>query len=146
MSLLQTALIVDDNEPLADTLARALRGVGFDTRTAHNGQQGYSSFFRNPTDWVITDIEMPDITGIEMMRCIRGVNPAVRTIYMTGAVDQYGRVLNQEARQFAAKVLSKPFDLNRLVEQMKNTQDPALEPAIQLCRSNPAPRAFWGSR
>ena len=114
----QTALIVDDDERLAATLATALRGVGFEARTARNGVYGYSSYFRKPTDWVVTDVEMAELNGIDMMQCIRAINSAVKTIYMTGSADKYWAVLTQESREFGAEILRKPFALNRLIDQM----------------------------
>jgi two-component system OmpR family response regulator len=78
-------LIVDDDARLAETFAIALRRLGFAVRTARNAVHGYSSYFRDPTDWLITDIEMMEFDGIEMMRCIRAVNPTVKTIYMSAA-------------------------------------------------------------
>ncbi|MSP38409.1 MAG: response regulator [Deltaproteobacteria bacterium] len=111
-------LIVDDDTRLADTFAAALRGAGFDVHTAGNGVHGYSSYFRNPTDWVITDIEMGELDGLEMMRCIRAINPVVKTIYMSAAADKYAPALSAEARQFGVKVLRKPFGWKHLVEQI----------------------------
>ncbi len=58
MTNCQSVLIVDDDARLAETFAIALRRVGFEARTARNGMHGYASYFRNPTDWVVTDIEM----------------------------------------------------------------------------------------
>jgi len=138
----QTALIVDDNEPLADTLAQALRSIGIAGRTAHSGIEGYASFLRDPTDWIVTDIEMPELTGIEMMRCIRLIQPAVKTIYMTGAVDKYGAVLSREAREFAAKVLYKPFTLNLLVEQIRSKRELPYKTAMKLGPTRVAPGTF----
>lgn len=142
MALIQTALIVDDNEPLADTLAQALRSLGFETRTAHNGIDGYASFSRNPTEWVVTDIEMPEVTGIEMVRCIRAIQPSVKVIYMTGAGDKYKAVLSRESREFATKVLYKPFTLNLLVEQMKSKRGVLPKTVMKFSRAKPAPGAF----
>ncbi len=118
MTKCHSVLIVDDDARLADTFASALRQVGFDTCAAHSGMHGYSSYFRNPTDWVVTDIEMGEINGIEMMRCIRAINPTVKTIYMSAAAEKYSPALATESREFAAKVLRKPFAWKHLIEQI----------------------------
>ncbi len=78
MTECQSLLIVDDDARLAETFAIALRGLGFAVATARNGVQGASSYFRNPTDWVISDLETPELGGIETMRCIRAINPMAR--------------------------------------------------------------------
>lgn len=118
MTNCQSVLIVDDPTRFADTFAVALRHMGFDVRTARNGTHGYARYFLSPTDWVLTDIEMADLDGIEMMRCIRAINPAVKTIYMTAAADKYSPALTMESRGFAAKVLRKPFAWKCLIEQI----------------------------
>lgn len=114
-----TALVVDDNQELATLIAGMLRGKGFEVRTASNGLHGYSSYFRAPADVVITDIQMPELDGVEMMRCIRGVNPNVKAVYMSGATQKYHAVLAREKREFAAKVLDKPFSGAALLQQIE---------------------------
>jgi len=104
-----TALVVDDNEELARMVATILRLNGFEVRTASNGLHGYSSYFRDPTDLVVTDIQMPELNGVEMMRCIRAVNPKVRAVYMSAAASNYQEALDHECQEFAAKVIGKPF-------------------------------------
>lgn len=114
----ESVLVVEDDESLAQVLALALRAEGFETRTACDGVHGYDSYSHQPTDWVVTDIQMPQLDGIGMMQCIRTINPRVRTVYMSGAVDEYRAPLEREAKQFAAKVLRKPFSRNHLIEQL----------------------------
>lgn len=118
----QTILVVDDDPRLADTLATILRGRGLEVRTAHNGIQGYSSYFCDPTDWIITDIEMPELNGIDMVQCIRAINESVKTIYMTGAADKHWAMLTQEAQGFGAQILRKPFAFNQVLEMLAHKQ------------------------
>jgi CheY-like chemotaxis protein len=114
----ESVLIVEDDEGLAEVIALALRAEGFEAQTARDGMDGYASYSHHPTDWVVTDIQMPQLDGIGMMQSIRTINPRVRAIYMSGAVDEYRVPLEREARQFAAKVLRKPFSRNHLIEQL----------------------------
>jgi hypothetical protein len=58
---------------------------------------------------VVTDIDMPELDGFEMMRCIRAINPRARAVYMSGAPEQYRRTLVSEAQNFGTPVLRKPF-------------------------------------
>ena len=118
MTTIRTALIVDDNEELAMLVALMLQREGFEVRTASNGLHGYSSYFREPTDWVVTDIQMPELDGVEMMRCIRSVNPNVRAVYMSGATNKYQAALDRERKEFSAKVLSKPFSRDALIHEI----------------------------
>jgi CheY-like chemotaxis protein len=105
----QTILLVDDDELLALLIAELLRGEGYQVWTARNGLDGYSSYYRYQTAIVVTDIEMPELDGFEMMRCIRAINPSVNTIYMSGAAEQHRQTLLAEAQKFGVAVLRKPF-------------------------------------
>jgi CheY-like chemotaxis protein len=116
--MMASVLIVDDNEDLAETVALMLQHAGYEVRTASNGLHGYSSYFRKPTDWVVTDIQMPELDGVEMMQCIRAVNPSVKAIYMSGAVEKFRDKLDQERKQYAARVLDKPFTRTALLSQI----------------------------
>lgn len=105
----QTVLVVDDDELLARMISEFLVGKGFHVWTARDGLQGYSSYRRCQTEMVVTDIEMPHLDGFDMMRCIRTINPSVKTIYMSAAPTQYRGALIMEAQKFAAATLRKPF-------------------------------------
>jgi DNA-binding NtrC family response regulator len=117
-----TALVVDDDESLTQIVAMILRMEGFEVQTAHNGVDGYCTYFRNPTDWVVSDIQMPELDGLGMMQCIRARNPRVKTIYMSGEVDKFRAVLKQEAQEFGVKVLTKPFSRHSLIEYISDTR------------------------
>jgi CheY-like chemotaxis protein len=118
MSSVRTALVVDDNELSAMFVALVLRREGFEVGTATNGLHGYSSYFHKPTDWVVTDIQMPELDGVEMMRFIRSINPNVRTVYMSGATVEHQAALDRERKEFDAKVLAKPFSRDALLHEI----------------------------
>ena len=105
----ETILVVDDDELLAGTVGELLRGEGHEVWTARDGLQGYSSYYKHQAGTVVTDIDMPELDGFEMMRCIRVINPRARAIYMSGAPEHYRRTLVSEAQNFSASVLRKPF-------------------------------------
>ena len=117
----QTILVVDDDELLARMVAELLRVEGYEVWTARDGLQGYSSYYQHQAQTVVTDIDMPELDGFEMMRCIRAINPYARAIYMSGAPEQYRRTLVTEAQDFGAAVLRKPFedvDLLKLIQSL----------------------------
>ena len=111
-------LLVDDDEMLAEMVAELLRRKGYEVWTAGNGLDGYASYRLHQAETVVTDIDMPELDGFEMVRCIRAINPLVRTIYTSGAPEQYRETLTTETKTFGAAVLRKPFteiDLLRLI-------------------------------
>jgi len=126
-----TVLVVDDDESFAELIAIKLRSRGFEVNTARNGFHGCANYFRSPSDWVVTDIQMPELDGIEMIRRIRAFNPQVKTIYMSGATDEYRVVLEHEIREFGVIVMGKPFSFDNLVEDLTRTDcDTALAATV----------------
>ena len=92
---MRSALVVNDNQDLAQAIAAGLQSEGFQVRTANNGLHGCAYYFREPTDLVVTDIQISELDGVEMMRCIRAVNPKVRAVYLNAAANtQYQAVLD----------------------------------------------------
>ena len=123
MSRGESVLIVEDDQSLAEILAFALRTAGFEAYEANDGIQGYTRYFQHPTDWVVTDIQMPGLDGISMMQCIRAINPHVRAVDMSAAVEEYRGPLDRERKHFAAAVLRKPFSRIDLIEQLDQPRD-----------------------
>ncbi len=65
------ALVVDDNVALARVIQFALDGAGFDTQTAPNGRQAFELASETQFDLVVTDQQMPEMTGLELCRKLR---------------------------------------------------------------------------
>jgi CheY-like chemotaxis protein len=124
----QTILVVDDDELLARMVAELLRGEGYHVWTARDGLQGYSSYYQHQAQTVVTDIDMPELDGFEMMRCIRAINPCARAIYMSGAPEQYRRTLVTEAQDFGAGVLRKPFEGIELLKLIPSFASEKIKP------------------
>ncbi len=108
-------LIVDDNQDLAFLIKWMLEDEGYEVRSAKNGTDGYSAYLLFNPDLVLTDIQMPEKNGLELIREIRRDNPEVRTIYMSGDISQYGPPLEEEREKYHAGILEKPFSRNELI-------------------------------
>ncbi|MBF0471054.1 MAG: response regulator [Gammaproteobacteria bacterium] len=75
-----TFLVVDDYEPMARTIRRALVDMGFrEIELATNGSQALKLLQQQPFDYVVTDMEMPQVDGCELTKKIRG-GPKTGTI------------------------------------------------------------------
>jgi len=94
-------------------LGYQLEKNGFSVSTARNGKEGISLFSKNEFDIVITDIQMPDISGIDVLRKIRSENEKVVIIIITA----HGSVENAiEACKLGANdYLTKPFGQEQLL-------------------------------
>lgn len=66
-------LFIDDEEVFLNTLVKFLRRRQFNVATATSGAAGLDWFGKNDIDIVVLDIKMPDLTGIEVLRTMRGM-------------------------------------------------------------------------
>ncbi len=107
-------LIVDDNHSFAAVIKEALEEAGFETISARDGLEGYSSYLQFQPDIIITDIQMPGVSGLAMMEHIRTHNPHVKTIYMSGDIAPYESSLREEQKKYQADFFEKPFSFDTL--------------------------------
>ncbi len=108
-------LIVEDNQALAFVLKAMLEDEGYVVSLARDGKEGYSAFLLFKPDVVLTDIQMPDQNGLELMGRIRWHDPKVRTIYMSCDLSQYWSPLEEEKNKYQVGILEKPFSKDQLI-------------------------------
>jgi len=77
-------LIVDDDEMVRDALTAVLAGVGHVITVAANGREGLGLHALHNFDVVVTDIVMPEMEGIEMIRQLKRQSPQVAVIAISG--------------------------------------------------------------
>jgi len=111
-------LVVDDDQNLSQIMAETLTAAGYEVQTADDGLHGYLRYLDQQPEIVLTDIQMPELDGLEMIRCIRTINPHVKTIYISGAISRYQEALISEGKQYGALVLNKPFSRKDLLASM----------------------------
>jgi len=108
-------LIVDDNQDLASLIKLMLEDEGYEVKSAKDGQDGYSTYLLFHPDLVLTDIQMPEKNGLELMEYIRSHNPSVKTIYMSADLSRYWLPLEEERKKYHVGVLEKPFSKDELM-------------------------------
>jgi DNA-binding NtrC family response regulator len=79
-------LIVDDEEEIREMLARNFRFKGYEVVLASNGKEALDALSSRRFDVMISDIMMPEMNGVELLRKCRDDYPLVRSIMMTGYV------------------------------------------------------------
>lgn len=102
-------LLVEDEYLIRLILVEELSEAGFEVCEAENGDRAAALILDPPVRFtlLITDIHMPGrMNGIEVARLMRGVDPSVPVIYMTGRPDALGAVDPSAKRQ---ALLQKPF-------------------------------------
>lgn len=78
-------LIIDDDSIVRQSLVTYLADSGFDVLEAGNGQQGLELFDAHMPDIVLTDLRMPGIDGLQVLRTIHGISPDTPVIVISGA-------------------------------------------------------------
>ena len=99
---LSVILVVDDEPDLRFLLRRVFEAGGHEVLEAGNGADALASVRRSPPDLVVTDVMMPVMDGVELIRRLRG-DPTVRTIPIV-AVSGHGHLAAH-----ADAVVAKPF-------------------------------------
>ncbi|MEW5919260.1 MAG: response regulator [Gemmatimonadota bacterium] len=103
-----TVLIVDDERDIVDTLADIFELRGWRTFKAYDGQEAVAVAEAHAVEWIVMDVRMPRLTGVEALQRIRAILPNVRVILMTAFAN--GDITARAERAGAARVLYKPFD------------------------------------
>jgi CheY-like chemotaxis protein len=111
-------LIVDDNRGIALILRIMLEDEGYEVQVAEDGGDGYLAYLLFEPDLVITDIQMPVKSGIELVKLIRHHNPGIRAIYMSGNLGEFRPVLEEERNKYHACFLPKPFSRSDLIKSI----------------------------
>ena len=108
-------LVVDDDEELRRGVSQFLRRVGHEVDEAANGLPAMRIVEEHPVDLVLTDINMPDMDGIEVITTLSDIRPAVRVIAMSGGGRLPSSLLLMNADMLGAvSTISKPFELSVL--------------------------------
>lgn len=111
-------LIVDDEAEIRDLLARHFTLLDYNVETAENGKAAVEVLENNRIDAVITDILMPEMDGIGLLRYLRDHLPMVRTIVITGYItlDNALSCMRLGAEAFVFKPIEDLAELEEAVE------------------------------
>ena len=114
-------LLIDDEESIRRLLSISLGHKGFQVITAEDGAKGIELFRKESPQIVLTDIKMPDIDGLEVLRQVKGLDPEAQVIVITGHGDMESAIeaLKLEASDF----LNKPIRDEALMIAIKRAQD-----------------------
>jgi two-component system, cell cycle sensor histidine kinase and response regulator CckA len=109
-------LLVENERAIRDFLARCLAAEGYDVRAAANGQEAlHLCGPRSHIDLIVTDVNLPDVNGPDVVRHIREQMPDVRVMFMTGGPD----TVRSLEKGGGFPVLAKPFSTAELVSAVR---------------------------
>jgi two-component system response regulator PilR (NtrC family) len=117
-------LVVDDERSMRELLAIVLRREGYEVLLAENGRAAVSLLEREPVDLLISDIKMPDLSGVDVLRAAKKIDQDILGIMITAFASTETAV--EAMRLGACDYLSKPFDIDLLKmkvrEKIENRQ------------------------
>ncbi|MBF2068010.1 MAG: response regulator [Calothrix sp. C42_A2020_038] len=115
-----TILVVDDNPDLRGYVSAILRANGYTVHTARNGAEGFKNAQKLEPSLIVTDLMMPLVTGLEMIRMIRNESrlKGIPIILLTAKIDEETRISGTELG--ADAYLAKPFNDRELLAEVRN--------------------------
>jgi DNA-binding NtrC family response regulator len=118
-------LVVDDEAPIREMIKKGLYQMGgYRVEVAQNGVEAIEKIEKDVFDLVLTDLKMPEMDGLELLKQIKGTRPDVMVILMTA----YGSIETAvEAMKIGANdYITKPIDLNELILHISKVQKESL--------------------
>jgi DNA-binding response OmpR family regulator len=114
-------LVIDDEESIRDILTRMLQTKGHQVAVASNGEEGIERFRLTPFDLVFTDLGMPKLSGWDVGKAIKEINPKVPIAMITG----WGVELDREKMSNSGidLIVSKPFNFEQVIRLVSEAME-----------------------
>ncbi len=124
-------LIVDDEVVIRDGLKRILEGESFEVETCSSGFYAIEIMQQREFDLIITDLKMPGMSGIEVLKSVRTLQPDIPVILITGYASVDTAV--EAMKNGAADYITKPFAPDLLLEKVRNALSQRLITPDEIC-------------
>jgi len=114
-------LVIDDEDSVRDILSRMLKTKGHQVVVASNGEEGIERFRSETFDLVFTDLGMPRLSGWEVGKAVKGINPKVPIAMITG----WGVELDREkmSENGIDLIVSKPFNFDHVIRLVSEAME-----------------------
>jgi DNA-binding response OmpR family regulator len=113
-------LVIEDDIQLQKMIYQMLTSEGYDVQQALNGSEGISCYLKTPADLVITDIIMPEKTGLDIISELKRIYPEIKIIAMSGGGRADVKLLDMAQTLGAKGILRKPFSRAELIDTVNN--------------------------
>lgn len=109
---MSTVLVIDDKDSMREMLSASLSSEGHEVEVADSGDAGIAKSKEKHFDVVLTDLKMPDVSGMEVLTQVKAHDPDTAVIVMTayGTIETAVEAMKRGAFDF----LQKPFDIDHL--------------------------------
>lgn len=114
-------LLIDDEEDILDVLSLSLRSDGYNVITAPSGEKGLEAFEKESPLIILTDLKMPGMDGLEVLKRIKNSNPDVEVIVVTGHGDMDSAI--DALRYGASDFVNKPVREEALQIALKRAKE-----------------------
>jgi DNA-binding response OmpR family regulator len=114
-----TVLVVDDERLIADTMTEILRRSGFDAICAYDGESALELALQTTPDFVLTDVVMPRMNGVQLAIAIRRVLPATEILLLSGQAGITEIVEGGRNAGHMFELIAKPIHPERLLQRLR---------------------------
>jgi DNA-binding NtrC family response regulator len=115
------ALVIDDEQVILDSVSKVLTDEDYEVDVSLSGLEGLDRAIQKDYDIVLTDVRMPDIGGMKVLRDIKRAKPALPVVIITGYATVKSAV--QSMKLGAADYLEKPFTPDQLLKAVVSALD-----------------------
>ena len=112
------ALVVDDERRIADTLCEILTASGFDARACYDGWSALQSAQVFQPDYLVSDVLMPRMNGVELAMAIRSMFPATKILLFSGQVGISEILEDGKLRGLTFELIAKPVHPLKLIAEL----------------------------
>lgn len=114
---MKNILVTEDDEKMRNGLVEILKGQGYKVDSAENGQKGLEMIKEKDYDVVLSDLIMPVMGGMELLRHIKQIKPGTSVIFITG----FGTIENavEAIKVGASDYITKPFKIDEVQSKIK---------------------------
>jgi len=113
MTELKPKIIVVDDEPaIGELLTRFLAKKNYEVASFTSGKEALEHLKTNDVNLLLTDMNMPEMNGIELIRATKGLQPNLPILLMTGTPD--AEMMNELIKYTISDYITKPFELDSL--------------------------------
>jgi DNA-binding NtrC family response regulator len=117
------ALVIDDEQIVLDSVSKILTDENYDVDASLSGREGLNQAIQKDYDIVLTDIRMPDIGGMRVLRDVKRAKPSLPVVIITGYASVKSAV--QAMKLGAADYIEKPFTPDQLLKAVDAALDMA---------------------
>ena len=121
MSPKSSILIIDDEQEIRESLSQLVELEGYKWDSASNAEEGLHKLTEGLYDLVLLDINLPDRSGLEVLRSVKHENPLASVIMIT-AYDS-SQVAFEASKEGADSYITKPWDNDKLLVEIRNLLD-----------------------